>query len=1347
MTNPGCLAYQPIIPLQFFLCLMKFTFSKLISIVAFCALALTTASQIVINEASNQNYSTVSDEDGDHPDWIELYNAGIDPVDLFGYTLTDDLTQTAMWTFPHQIILPGEFLMVYCSEKNRFASSPGTLVVNSGAFVPENGLNTHVFQTPFYWDGASNVMINVCSYSSLGYTANSVFNQSYTPFVSSLSSYADGSPSACGSATGEPSTMRPNLLLNGNPIGTDFAQNCNTCYPAPYGNWYWGARGQMIIRADELIDAGLTAGNIDSLAFDVAYTDPTSYDYIEIHMNNVMESEYTNVFLNNEGLAYHTNFKLKSEGDNVYLFAPDLSMESSISVSGDTYDMSNGSFPDGNELTVFFQPPTPGATNALSEPAGGYALPPIFSMNAGFYTNPFSVNITNPNGVTSQVYYTLDSSFPTTSSFLYDGTPIPISANTVLRARAFESNNIASEPAVATYFFNVNHVTPIISVVTDNANLYGPSGIFDNFMDNWLKEAHVEYFDSIPSHPLLFSQESGMIQDGGWGGSRSNPQHSFRLKLADNILGGDPMFYPVIPDKPNRTQYSDFFIRNGSNQYLTLPYKDAAQVKMMCDQTNAYYSAYRPITVYINGEYFGLYELREKWNKEKFMAEDNATEETIEILSLSAYFGFVLRAVDGNVDNYWNALNAFNQLDPVSPDFVQQADEFLDMKYYADYIIGETWMGNTDWPGNNIKIYRSDATDYRWRFCTIDLELSLQPNGWTDCTTDVLAGVIGIGEGNPFVSPFNRALQNNEFHDFFINRYADILNTAYQTERLLAVEQNFYDQSVAEMPNEYFRWADPNNVEGSMLGFNNNHQTFRAELECRNTIMRDQIQTNFNLQSQVLVNLNVYPEGAGIIQISTIIPQSYPWTGIYFNGVPVTVTAIANPGYVFSHWLSENIITSPFTSAGMTLNISEDDFFTAHFLGLPEPAKVTVSEINYNSDETQHSGDWFELHNYGIATLNLSGWKVSNQYGLPVYTIPFGTILYPGQYLVLAKNMELFQTQYPDVTNVIGPFYFDLNGDGDLIRLVDPLNEEFLSVSFDDILPWPMIADGGGRTLELDSNTADLNLPESWFAGCMFGSPGEAYHPCPEKIVFTEINYESSPTANAGEWVEIRNISDEIVDISNWIFRDGNDNNLFHLPANTILSSGEMLVLNSNDALFEQQFPLVNNHIGPFDFSLENTGEFIRLYDSEDKLNYSMLYGSDDTWPQTPNGGGYTLELIDSSAHMNDATNWMEGCLHGSPGVRYTPCIIVGVNENSIDNQLVVYPNPTNGIAYMISPTTLSPGTAIQLTDVFGKIIQQEILLTSKSYFEFDMHDCASGWYFIRTSGKEGVMVRKVMKE
>jgi hypothetical protein len=1326
---------------------MRLLFTKWHLALFSCLCALVSHSQIIINEASNQNYASVTDEDSDNPDWLELYNAGTEAVNLEGYSLTDDIAFPSLWTFPNHILLPGEFLLVHCSEKDRFATTPGTLVTNAGSFVPQFGWNTHEFQTPFYWDGVSNIMINVCSYSSLGYTSNSVFNQSYTPYLSSLSAVADGSPSACGSNTGWPVNLRPNLLLNGLQIGTGVVQNCTECYPAPYGNWYWGARNQMIIHADELIAAGLVEGTIDSLAFDVVSPDPQTYDYIEIIMNNADLFEYENTFIVNDGLKYHTNFKISSEGETVYLFSPDELLADSIDVFAESFDVSNGSFPDGGATTVMFQTPTPGATNSFSEPADGYATEPVISIGSGFFSQPFFATISNLNGPTSDVYYTLDGSLPDTSSILYEGMPISIAENTILRARAFESNHLASDAASASYFFNVNHSTPIISVITDNENLYGPEGIFDNFMDNWLKDAHVEYFDSIPTHPLLFSQESGMIQDGGWGGSRSQPQHSFRLKLADNVLGGDPMLYPVIPDRGFRNQYSDFYMRNGSNQFLTLPYKDAAQVKMMCAETNSYYSAFRPASVYINGQYFGLYELREKWNKEKFIIEDNATEETIELLSLSAYFGYVLRAVEGDVDNYWNDLNALNALDPASPDYIEEADQYFDMKYYTDYIIGETWMGNTDWPGNNIKIYRSDATDNRWRFCTIDLELSLQPNGWTDCNTDVLAQVIGIGEGNPFVSTFNRSIQNPAYRNFFVNRYADILNTAYQTDRLLAVEQNFYDQMVDEMPNEYARWADPNNVEGSMQGFADNHQIFRDELECRNTVIRDQIQNNFQLTDQINVTLNVFPEGAGTIQINTIIPESLPWTGIYFNGIPVTMTAIANPGYVFGSWSSENILTSPFTNSELTININLDDSFTALFIGLPEQTKVTISEINYNSEETQFSGDWFELHNYGIATVNLSGWKISNQFAMPIYTIPSGTILYPGQYLVFAHDMASFQTQFPEVENVIGPFVFNLEGDGGTIRITNPFNEEFLSVTYDDINPWPMVADGGGRTLERGSNTNDPNLSESWFAGCMLGSPGEAHEPCTEKIIFSEINYESSPTANAGEWVELRNISDETVDISNWMFRDSEFNQELLIPDNTILSSGEMIVLCSNTALFNQQFPLVSNVLGNFAFGLDNSGELIRLYDSTNKLAYSMHYASNTSWPQTPNGGGYTLELIDSSANANDATNWMAGCLYGSPGVNFTPCLIDFVNENSGDKRLLVYPNPSKGSISMVSPIALSPNTVVQITDVFGKIILSETLSTSKTHFNFNLESFATGWYFIQTSGAEGTMGIKVMKD
>ncbi|MBM3436087.1 MAG: lamin tail domain-containing protein, partial [Bacteroidetes bacterium] len=164
--------------------------------------------QIVINEGSNKNYLSLTDEDGENSDWIELYNWSTSPVDLHGYSLTDDPSEPMKWTFPHVNLLPGDFAMIFCSSKDRFASPPFTTVINTGSFTPAVGWNTHIFSTPFFWDGVANIIINVCSYSSLGYITNSVFNQTETPFASTIFAFEDGSPAACYNNYGTPVNVR-----------------------------------------------------------------------------------------------------------------------------------------------------------------------------------------------------------------------------------------------------------------------------------------------------------------------------------------------------------------------------------------------------------------------------------------------------------------------------------------------------------------------------------------------------------------------------------------------------------------------------------------------------------------------------------------------------------------------------------------------------------------------------------------------------------------------------------------------------------------------------------------------------------------------------------------------------------------------------------------------------------------------------------------------------------------------------------------------------------------------------------------------------------------------------------
>jgi hypothetical protein len=439
--------------------------------------------------------------------------------------------------------------------------------------------------------------------------------------------------------------------------------------------------------------------------------------------------------------------------------------------------------------------------------------------------------------------------------------------------------------------------------------------------------------------------------DGGWG-SRGLPQRPFRIKFDDGVLGQGPISGFIIPDRTNRNQYSDFMLRNGSNQYLILPHKDAAQTKMMGDGTNNYYSAWRPASVYINGEYWGLYELREKFNTEMFEIYDGAIENTIEILGSSAQYGFQLRAIEGDVQNFYNSYNLFSQINPLDTNFWTQADQYFDMIYYNDYIIGELWMNNADWGFNynNLKIYRSNATNYSWRYILMDLEYGLLPNPSNDfsCGYDLLGQLINwpsTDPGNPHFNIFWKGLQNDRFKNYFINRFADQMNTVYLPSRLLEIENDMFNRTVSEMANEYERWGDPNNVQAQVDAFYQYHLIFQEDLLCRPENMRNHIQSSFNLPQQVNVQLNVYPQNAGKIEISTVTPNTYPWNGIYFDGVPIQLEAQAESGYQFSHWEANGLISDT-TNAVFLDTLTENSVnFTAHFMSTAGWVEIPNSSI------------------------------------------------------------------------------------------------------------------------------------------------------------------------------------------------------------------------------------------------------------------------------------------------------------------------------------------------------------------------------------------------------------------
>jgi len=169
--------------------------------------------QIVLNEGSNKNFTILSDEDGDYEDWIEIYNAGSSPIDLHNYSLSDN-SAPGEWVFPHQIIQPGEFIVVFCSEKNRYYSSSFTTVLSDSSYSAQVGWSNHHLSTPYNWDGISNLVLNICSYSD-NWTYNSVHAQTATTYNSTTFAGGEtGAASACNYQNGwSTAPQRPNLRL------------------------------------------------------------------------------------------------------------------------------------------------------------------------------------------------------------------------------------------------------------------------------------------------------------------------------------------------------------------------------------------------------------------------------------------------------------------------------------------------------------------------------------------------------------------------------------------------------------------------------------------------------------------------------------------------------------------------------------------------------------------------------------------------------------------------------------------------------------------------------------------------------------------------------------------------------------------------------------------------------------------------------------------------------------------------------------------------------------------------------------------------------------------------------
>lgn len=737
----------------------------------------------------------------------------------------------------------------------------------------------------------------------------------------------------------------------------------------------------------ELYNAGTAAVNLEGWFLSDKRSEPQVWTFPN---QTIGAGEFLLIFASGEDKAetfLHTNFKLSKDGEYLLLTNPMGELMDKIFVLDLETDISYGRLSDGGAEWGFFQIPTPQATNNEGTVIG-VAKSPEFLVDESFQNNGFSLEMTTSEagGI---IRYTLDGSEPEDDSFVYEN-PIFIEENTPVRARTYKVGKIPSERTSKTYFINTNHSLPIIHISTAPANFFdyengilveGPDASPDypffgaNFWKDIEAPIHFEYFDENQS--LELSVEMGTQTHGGRG-TRTKPQKAMRLTTKPKF-GIDKINYQFFRNK-EANSFERLVLRNSGGDFSDTHFRSGFLANYLIDSgIDVDVLGYQPVVLYLNGQYWGVINLREK--SDEFYIESNYGIEPDQMDFLEEDTLVVV----GNFDVFDQHFEYITTHDMSVEANFQQAAAYFDLNSMTDYFVSQLAIANTDWPQGNIKYWRERKTDAKWRYMMFDLDAGMGLYPWSNIDREAYKRIITQqGEINRHVMIHIELMKNENYYNYFINRYADLLNTIFAPDEFIAAVEAANERIRPEIGEHLQRWSGCSfcsTMERRDTLHLPNILNFAAQRAVEN---RKHLQAFFGFQNQVNLTLNTYPEGAGTVQINTITPDELPWDGYYFNGVPVTLTVVPNAGFEFSHWEGIETDLSGNTGTTFTLNFEQNDqvtaFFNAKYEGLqvaafpnPTAGNVEISFVLNQIEEVEmrlFSADGKLMQNFQKQKLN-----------------------------------------------------------------------------------------------------------------------------------------------------------------------------------------------------------------------------------------------------------------------------------------------------------------------------------------------------------------------------------------
>ncbi len=762
----------------------------------------------------------------------------------------------------------------------------------------------------------------------------------------------------------------------------------------------------------EILNAGSQSVSLEGWGLSDDYERPFRWVFPDIV---IQPGEYLLVWASgkdrrNSLKPLHTNFSISSEGEEVLLTDPQGLLSDHLPPVAVPGNISFGRVLGSFDEFGYFNVPTPGYENH-HESYHGIAPPPVFSVKPGFYSGSQTVEISHPDPL-AIIRYTTDSSEPEGSSARYttpltlddlSGVPNDISeirtnphevpssiqwyppaAETdkahVIRAVASIPGYITSNAATASYFTGHNLPSlPVFSISTANENLfdhyrgiYIPGYIFEQngYGSGWYGQPNANYFQrgiewEIPASLEFFEEGMRVLtQDVGvrihGGGTRALPMKSLRI-YARGSYGNSYLEHDFFKGQGVQA-FKRLILRNSGQDfygYGTM-FRDGFMQKLI-EPLGWDIQDYAPAIVFLNGEYWGIHNTRERYDRHYFERRYGIGEGDLDFLESNR------RVIEGSSGNY-DSMISFVEDNPLSdPAAYSHLQTLMDTDNYTDFFVVNIFFNNIDWPGHNLKYWRYSGErfnnpprglDGRWRWAFNDFDFGFGNTGEPYPHNQNTLAYATHPEGgdwppNPPWSTYliRRLLENEEFRNGFINRFGDLMNSIFRPGYMVSLIDRQVMALEPEIMRHMERWGHPGT---SVEDWYANIERMKRFANRRGDHQVSHILGYFELEGTYTLGIDIETAGGGTVKVNRLLledgkmfpaeePPEFPWRGNYFRNIPVPLTAVPAPGYMFVRWKTsrgEELFDNPYI-----LDTSEDITMTAVFAPrdtfFPEPFAVS----------------------------------------------------------------------------------------------------------------------------------------------------------------------------------------------------------------------------------------------------------------------------------------------------------------------------------------------------------------------------------------------------------------------